>query len=607
MKRKAWLLAGVAAGALALFTPIASVTFLLGTGLARQFRYPVYQWWTYVTYYNANATVHRWLQISAAVGVGALAVLAVIWVSNRHRHEIRPARARDTPPTPIRAQSSVFGHADFMSDEKLQQLAQSGHPIHGGIVFGAASRADLTPSKDGGTSPLLIDRCTEDATHGLLFLGSGGGKTSAYAVPTLDPDEAWRGNVLANDPSSQMGSMCASMREQAGQRVVFLGGPRPALDSNGVPQPQRVGLNVLGWIDPAHPLFEEHVWSAVETLGREVVAAEAKGENSMFKIQGKSLQACLLADMLADPTIAKERKTPGLFAERIATPERQMKGLLETIHVESHSRLARILAGTLMETHSKTFSGFCVEATADLRWLMTGTYADIVSGTAPGSITADDFARGDMTIFLQLGVKTMEDTPQIGRAILNALLNNVYRADGETGRRYLLLLDEINLFGKLQALSTAASQGRKYGVTIMGMWHSLGQMDATWGPAGVKAWRANASWEAYSAMDRATAEDVSKRCGRYTVIAPSEGRNTGSSSQNGFGPSSRNRGTNESTSLQGRDLITPDEVEFSMRRDEAIVFRRGESAPIRCLKAYYYKRPDMAARVGRDQFRIAAE
>lgn len=606
MRRKGLLLAGVASGALALFTPIASVVFLLGAGLSRQFRYPVYQWWVYAPYYNDNAIVHRWLQISAAAALAVLAILAGLCLSNR-RQKIRPARADDTPPSPVRAQSSIHGHSDWMSAERLRKLAQPGHPVHGGVVFGAACRADLAPAKDGGAAPLLIDRCTEDATHGLLFLGSGGGKTSAYAVPTLDPEVAWRGNALVNDPSSQVGSMCASMREQAGQRVVYLGGPRPAKDSGGMPQPARVGINVLGWINPEHPLFEEHVWSAVETLGREVVAAEAKGENSMFKIQGKGLQACLLADMLADPNIPGHRKTPGLLAERIATPERRMKGLLQTIHEESPSRLARILAGTLMEAHSRTFSGFCVEATADLRWLMTETYADIVSGTAPGSITADDFARGDMTIFLQLGVKTMEDTPQIGRAILNALLNNIYRADGETGRKYLLLLDEINLFGKLQALSTAASQGRKYGITIMGMWHSLGQMDATWGPAGVKAWRANASWEAYSAMDRATAEDVSKRCGRYTVIAPSEGRNAGTSSQNGLGQGSRNRGTNESTSLQGRDLITPDEVEFSMRRDEAVVFRRGESAPIRCVKAYYFLRPDMAAKVGRDQYRAAAE
>ena len=258
-----------------------------------------------------------------------------------------------------------------------------------------------------------------------------------------------------------------------------------------------------------------------------------------------------------------------------------------------------------MEAPAKTFSGFCVEATANLKWLMTKTYADLVSGTAPGSLTTDAFVHGNACIFLQLGVKTMEDTPQIGRAILTALLNAIYREEGRTKRRYLLLLDEINLFGKLQALSTASSQGRKYGITIVGFWHSISQMETTWGQDGAETWRANAAWEAFSAMNPATAKAVSERCGTYTAIAQTEGRNT--SNQSGMSNGSRSRGTNEGTNLQARNLINKDEVERLLRKDEAIVFKRGESAPIRSVKAYYFRRPTMAAKVNQDQFRIAAE
>ena len=484
-----------------------------------------------------------------------------------------------------------------MTERRLHQLAMGGHPIHGGVVYGTACRADLHPRQDGGNAPLLVDRCLEDATHGLLFLGSGGGKTMGYVVPSLDSEVGWRSNVFVNDPSSQAGQMCADMRRKDGQRVVFIGPPEPGMD--------RVGFNVLAWIDPAHPLFEEHVWSAVDTLGRELPKTESNDPNGMFKIQGKALQACILADMLIDPSIPAQGKNPRLFAERIATPERQMKGLLETINLESTSRMARLLAGTLMDVHPKTFSGICVEATADLRWLMTESYADLVSGTALGSLKAAEFTRGNVAVFLQLGVKTMQDTPQIGRAILNAVLNDIYRTDGQSGKRYLLLLDEIDLFGRLQALLTAGSQGRKYGVTVLGMWHSLGQMEGTWGKDGMKAWRANASWEAYSAMDPETAKDVSERCGEYTVVVETEGRS--SNWQNSINLFGRSRGTNQSTGLQKRRLLSPYEAERGLRKDEQIVFRRGEASPIRSLKAYYFRRPDMAARVGRDQFRIAAE
>ena len=553
--------------------------------------------------HGSNPAVAKWLPVCliAAAVLALLPALAVLCWPRIPARQLRPHRPGEPSPPPIRAASSLHGAADWMPEHDLLRLARGGDPDHGGVVYGTACRSDLHPGQDGGAAPLLVDRCLEDATHGLLFIGSGGGKTSAFVVPTLDPDVGWRGNALVNDPSSQAGPMCAGMRRDFGQRVVFLGPPRERGD-HGLP---RVGVNVFGWIDPAHPQFETHVWSVVESLGREATEADDKGDNAMFGIQGKALQACLLADLLSDPMVPKASRTPRLLSERVATPERRMKGLLQTIHEESRSRLARMLAGSLMEAHPKTFSGFCVNAGADLRWLLTEANADLVSGTAPGLIRADALVNSDVCIFLQLGVTTMQETPQLGRAILSALLNPIYRAPPGTTRRTLLVGDEIDLFGKLDVLSTAASQGRKHGLTVLGMWHSLSQMQDRWGEKGANTWRANASWEAYSAMDAKTAEDVSKRCGKYTALAPSEGhsRNSQSSLQQG----SRTHGRSGGVTLHGRDLITPDEVERRLRKDEQIIFCRGANAPIRCIKAYYFRRPDMAAKVGRDAYRIAAE
>lgn len=542
----------------------------------------------------SNPLVAKWLPICAlgAAVVAVLPALAMLCIPSQQRQQLRRQRPDEVAPAPVRAASSLHGSADWMPERGLQRLAQGGHPDHGGVVYGTACRADLHPDQDGGAAPLLVDRCLEDATHGLIFAGSGGGKTSAFTVPTLDPDVGWRGNVLVNDPSSQVGAMCAGMRRAVGQRVVFLG-------------PGKSGFNVLDWIDPAHPLAEEHVWSMIEAIGREGADQDAKGENSMFKLQGKALQACLLADMLWDPAAPKGAKTLRRLAERVATPERDMRSRLQDIHKESASTLARTLAGTLMEAHPRTFGSFCVDASADLRWLMTGAYAAMVSGEGAGSIGTRDFTHGDVCVFLQLGQDAMKATPQLGRTVLNALLNGVYRAEGRTGRRTLLLLDEIDLFGPMQTLALAASQGRKYGITVVGMWHSLGQMQATWKEQGAETWLNNSSWQAYAAVAGKTAEEVSRRCGKFTALAPSETHSTGS--QHGGHHGSHSKGRNTSTSLQPRPLITPDEVERGLRRDEQIVFRRGEPGPIRCVKAYYFLRPGMAARVGTDHYREAAD
>lgn len=520
------------------------------------------------------------------------------------RPKLRPSRANEAPPPMTRAHSDLYGHADWMPEKRLNQLASIPLPDHGGVVYGAACRADLHPSQDGGYALLLVDPCLEDATHGHVFVGSGGGKTSGYVVPTLDPEAGWRGNVLVNDPSSQAGAMCAQMRRDAGQRVVYIGLPRPLNPRQNPdlpPEPPRVGINLFKWINPSDPLFEEHVRSTIASLGPEKSEKLETDGNKMFTVKSEDLQVCLLADLLSDPNVPPSDKTPARLIKIAYTPEHNMKGLLETIYRESPSELARLLAGALMRVHPKTFSGFCADATADLSWLTTRSYADLVSGTASGSISPADFTHGDICVFLQLGVRTMEDTPQIGRAILNSLLNDIYRADGATGCKYLLLMDEINLFGKLKTLATVASQGRKYGVTLVGFWHSLNQMTDTWDKDGAETWRANASWEAYSAMNAATAKDVSERCGTYTVLAPSQGSNT--SRQRGMSQGTRSRGTNETTSLQPRKLLTADEAERSLRKDEQIVFKRGEAHPIRTLKAYYFRRPDMNLKVQPDPYR----
>lgn len=358
------------------------------------------------------------------------AMPAVLSLSIPMRERITPARPGQKPPEPVRAHSRLHGEADWMSEADLLKLAAEPVPSRGGVVLGTACRADLHPDQDGGEAPLIVDPCTQDATHGLGFVGSGGGKTSGFVVPTLDPEVGWRGNVLVNDPSSQAGAMCSPMRVDWGQRVVCVGPPRvpnPLHEAYPAAEPPRVGIDLFGWLDPDHPLFEEHVRSTVESLRPEQPEQKGGDGNRMFEVKGVDLQVCLLADLLSDPAILRAEKTPSRYVELAYTPENHMKGRLETIYRESHSRLARILAGALMRTHQRTFSGFCTETTADLSWLTTQTYADLVSGTAPGSVSPADFTHGDLCVFLQLGVKTMEDTPQIGRAILTALLNDIDR------------------------------------------------------------------------------------------------------------------------------------------------------------------------------------
>lgn len=548
--------------------------------------------------FSSAPSVAHWLPLCAG-GAGPLALApafcALSWPESRR---LRVARAGEKPPAPRRALSDAHGSADWMSMAEARKLFPGPHPAYGGVVVGEAYRVDqdsvahvrLDPADpatwgQGGTAPLLIDPCTTDATHGAVFAGSGGYKTTAVTMPTL---AYWTGSAVVLDPSCEVGPMTAAMRAQMGHKVVMVG---PGLH----------GFNALDWIDPRGPLAETYVLAVIERVAGETPANQAS-ENAIFKVRGKELLTCLLADLLWDSKLPRDRKTLREFRTRVRTPEKKMKGLLADIHAGSESQLARDLAGSLADVFHETFSGIYSNANADTQWLSIAAYADMLSGD---SFKSDELADGKLSVFVQVPMDALRATPQVARVIIGSLLSAVYRADGRVQGRVLFLLDEVNFLGKLKALEDARDAGRKYGITLVAMWQSLGQLTDTWGREGKSSWFNSCSWRLFAVVDdAATAEEVSKTAGRYTVLARTEG--TSSSSQSGMSSSSRNMGRNEGVSEQARELIKPDEVRTRMRADEAIIFRRG-AAPLRCGRAIFFRRADLKARIAANRYSQAAE
>ena len=539
-----------------------------------------------------------WLPLCAG-GDAMIALAPALCILSWPRNQrLRAAREGEKAPAPRRALSDAHGSAEWMDMDEAQRLFPGPHPAYGGVVVGEAYRVDrdataglrFDPSNratwgQGGKAPLLIDPCTADATHGAVFAGSGGYKTTAVTIPTL---AYWTGSVVVLDPSGQVGPMTAAMREKMGQKVAMVG---PGLD----------GFNVLDWIDPGDPLAETYVQAVVERVAGDT-PANPSNENAIFKIRGKELLTCLLADLIWDRTIPQEQKTLREFRQRVRTPEKKMKGLLADIQANSASALARDLAGSLVDVFSETFSGIYSNANADTQWLSIRAYADMLSG---GSFTSTELADGNLTVFVQIPMDALRAAPGIARVVIGSLLSAVYQAQGRVHGRVLFLLDEVNFLGRLKALEDVRDAGRKYGITLVAMWQSLGQLTDTWGQGGKASWFNSCSWRMFAVVDdAATAEEVSKTAGRYTVLVQSQG--TSSGAQSGVSSSSRNTGRNDSLSEQGRELIKADEVRTEMRADEAIIFRRG-AAPLRCGRAIYFRRKGLRSRIEADRYRHAAE
>jgi type IV secretion system protein VirD4 len=580
-----------------LWTAAASAVFLWGTGLMRYFPLQgvawIGQWWRYALYAPPNPIVSRWLMLGAGVPSAFLGLVVYRLVQLRGGRVTRPGEV-------VRGSTDNHGHAAWMSMQEARERFPGPHSDFGGVVVGEAYRVDqdktaklaFDPEQrhswgQGGKAALLIDPCKIGPTHSLVFAGSGGFKTVSAASTLVH----WTGAAVVLDPSRELGPMLSTARANMGQKVVSLEPGTPG------------GINVLDWIDVTHPLAETNVHAVVGWIFGEAEGAGSESDK-FFRNWGKQLVACLLAHMLWDDAMPAEAKTLRTLRAGIVTPEDQMRDVLEGIHAGSNSPMARDIAGTIKKIVPETFSGIYGNATGDTAWLSVAAYADLVSGgvegTEPSCGTAE-LTQGQLTVFLQIPLKVLRDTPAVGRVLVGALLNALYEADGDVRSRVLFMLDEVRRLGPMKILEVARDAGRKYGITLQLLYQAEDQLVEQWGRQGRNAWFDSVSWRMYAAVQNTdTAKSVSDAAGGHSVMAESEGRNSGSQGKP-FEAGSRSKGTSMNRHEISRALIRPDELMQDVRGDEAFVFARG-AKPLRCGRAIYFRRPELQDAIEASRF-----
>jgi type IV secretion system protein VirD4 len=595
------LVTGAGVFFLGAFTVFASLIFVFGYGVSADFPHPYWQWWEYL-WWDAgfDPGVDRWLLISAIPAAALPGSVIVTWLIKKPRAIAWSLRRNPDPtqkaPAPIRGTTDNFGHARWMTLAEAKKLWPGPDPDFGGVVVGEAydpqtdlvagllfAPADPTTWGRGGKAPLLVDPCPPGtSTHSLMIAGPGSFKTTS-AVSTL---LTWTGSAVVLDPSCELSPMLTEAREQGGH-CVFTLHPNTADD---------IGFNTLDWINIASPMAEIDVDSVVKWICGDTPVTDASSE--YFRSQGKALVTCLLAHMLWDNTLPAHLKTLRTLRIMIVTPEEEMREQLSQIHRSSPSTKARNLAGTLKGIVAETFSGIYGNATESTKWLDTRAFAGLVSGT---SFRSTDITRGNVTVFIALPLKALEETPAAARTIVGALLNAAYEADGNVKGRILFLLDEVARLGPMSILETARDAGRKYGITMQLLYQSSGQIADQFGPSGKRDWFNAASWISYSAVkDPETARELSEICGQHGVVGWSESENKGTHGK-AMEPGSRSRGTALTYSEAGRYLIRPEEIMHDLRDDVQLVIPK-KGRPLLCGKAIFFRRKEFRVRVAANRF-----
>ncbi|PDV86123.1 Ti-type conjugative transfer system protein TraG [Rhizobium sp. H4] len=579
------LLLGPAAGLLTVWAlplhqrrPVAMASLLCFMGVAGFYALREYGRLTPAVEHGIVTWDHALAYLDIVVVIGALTGFMISAIA---------ARISVVVPEPVkRARRGTFGDADWLSMSAAAKL----FPPDGEIVVGERYRVDKdivhelpfdpvdrTTWGQGGKAALLTYGQDFDSTHMLFFAGSGGYKTTSNVVPTA---LRYTGPLICLDPSTEVAPMVVEHRMRALNREVMVLDPTNPI----------VGFNVLAGIETSGQKEEDIVGMAHMLLSESLRFESSTG--SYFQSQAHNLLTGLLAHVMLAPEYVGRRNLRSL-RQIVSEPEPSVLAMLRDIQEHSKTAFIRETLGVFTNMTEQTFSGVYSTASKDTQWLSLDNYAALVCGNA---FKPSDIVSGRKDVFLNIPASILRSYPGIGRVIIGSLINAMTQADGAFTRRALFMLDEVDLLGYMRVLEEARDRGRKYGISMMLMYQSVGQLERHFGKDGATSWIdgcAFASYAAIKALD--TARNVSAQCGEMTVEVKASSRNLGWDSRNG--------GTRKSESLnyQRRPLIMPHEITQSMRKDEQIIIVQGHS-PIRCGRAIYFRRKDMDAAAKANRF-----
>ena len=511
--------------------------------------------------------------VTAALMVGSFA-LRVALIGNA-------AFARSAPKR-IRGQRALHGEADWM---KMQNAAKL-FPDAGGIVIGERYRVDkdTTAARSfgaddtetwgaGGKSPLLCFDGSFGSSHGIVFAGSGGFKTTSVTIPTA---LKWAGGLVVLDPSNEVAPMVHGHRKSAARFIRILD-----------PKEPETGFNALDWIGRYGRTKEEDIASVASWIMSDS-GGPRNVRDDFFRASALQLLTALIADVCLSGHTDQEHQTLRQVRSNLAEPEPKLRERLQAIYDNSNSDFVRENVAAFVNMTPETFSGVYANAVKETHWLSYANYAALVSGSA---FSTEAVADGKTDVFINIDLKTLETHSGLARVIIGSLLNAIYNRDGKVQGRALFLLDEVARLGYMRILETARDVGRKYGITLVMIYQSIGQMRETYGGRDAASkWFESASWISFAAInDPDTADYISRRCGMTTVEIDHVSHSFQSKG------SSRTR----SKQLAARPLIQPHEV-LQMRADEQIVFTAG-NPPLRCGRAIWFRREDMKACIGENR------
>ena len=419
--------------------------------------------------------------------------------------------------------------------------------------------------------------------HLLTIAGSGAGKTVSVVVPNM---LEWKYSAICMDPKTEIEEMTGCYRESLGQKVIRLNADTENTD----------GFNVLDWIDTSSDKCIMDAQSVVGWLSEQ--STDDNSNSKFFDQAARNLIEVVLLDVLFNPKITNDERTLLTVRKAIGQPNiiKYIKAIQkrgQNYAYGAASNKASLLL-PMLEKGESTMASILGTADNMTEFLIVPSLSRLVCGN---SFKTSEILDDNITVFIQIPLKTLDSTPAIARLIIGALLNRIYEAKGTMNNNVLVMLDEMPRLGYMKLLETARDAGRSFGINLWAICQSTGQLEKIYGREGMRDWMESCFVRTFFGIqDEVTAEMISKTCGTTTVLTQSQGTSESGSrrAQDVTHQISQNKSSNISEA--GRRLVTLDEV-IQMETDddgvpdEQIIFIRNQK-PIRCGVLKYHRRED---------------
>ena len=411
--------------------------------------------------------------------------------------------------------------------------------------------------------PMVLSGSKESRKNNNIFIigGSGSGKSAGYAIPNIINIK--EKSIVVTDPKGELYEKTAAMKKAQGYNV-----------------------RVMNFTD----ITKSNHYSPFDYIKKDTDAKRVAGtlimnSGGMAKEQMKGdfwdkaevalLQAFILYIKHHRPT---EEHHFGSVFEMATLPYGSVHALF--LELPRNSIAFKAYAQAIQKLDDKVRANVFISLLVSIDlW----KYDDICHFTSKSDFDLREIGETKTIVYVIIPIAEEEFRPLIC-TFFTQLFSELYAlADDNFNKlpiKVTMILDEFNNIGKIPNFTERLSTTRSYGIEVCPIVQSIGQMRNRWGQDLTDEIIDNCDTILFLGTNSVTSKEYfSKMLGKTTIVI------------RGKSESINDKGGSDSSSfsMQGRDLLNPDEIGM-LKDEEALVIMRGKY-PVRAKKALFFEFP----------------